>query len=356
MMKKISPIKLGLSFAGCFLGAGYVSGQELWQFFGSFGAKGFSGLAITMVLLYAIGVLMIRLNQETGLAEVDRLVVRKDITALRVAVFVLEAVFLFGVCIIMTAGVGALLNQLFGLPTWIGCALFTLAVAAASLAGLEGMVKAFSVSVPILVGVTFLFGLTALIKGGIPEMPHTSSGSNPLMGSWIVAALTFTCYNIFGSIAIVSPLGEFAENKKTVLGGVGVGALMLLVIALSVLVSVNAEGSAVSAELPMLAIVSEKSALLGFVYGFLLLIAMFGTSLSSLVAFTNMLCLKSERIRSHKVIMVTVFALGMFVGSLFGFGDLIGVIYPVFGYCSSVFIVLMIAHYIKVRRSKVHEQ
>ena len=36
-MKKIGSLKLGLSFAGCFLGAGYVSGQELWQFFGSFG-------------------------------------------------------------------------------------------------------------------------------------------------------------------------------------------------------------------------------------------------------------------------------------------------------------------------------
>lgn len=353
-MKKLGSLRLGLSFAGCFLGAGYVSGQELWQFFGSFGAKGFSGLAITMLLLYAIGVLMIRLNQETGLAEIDRLVVRKDIAVLRVAVFTMETVFLFGVCIIMAAGVGALLNQLFGLPTWIGCALFTFAVAAASLAGLEGMVRAFSVSVPILVGVTFLFGLTAVIKGGIPEIPHTASGSNPLMGSWLVAALTFTSYNIFGNIAIVSPLGQFVKDKKTVLGGMGIGVLMLLIIALSVLISVYAESSVISAELPMLALASEKSRLLGFVYGFLLLIAMFGTSLSSLVAFTNMLCLKSERIRSRKVPMVVIFAFGMFVGSLFGFGDLIGIIYPLFGYCSSAFVVLMVAHYIKVRKQKIH--
>lgn len=357
-MKKIGPIQLGLSFAGCFLGAGYVSGQELWQFFGSFGAKGFLGLAITIILLYAIGVVMIRLNQETCLGEVDRLVIRKDIPVLRIAVCILEMLFLFGVSTIMAAGVGALLNQLFGLPTWIGCALFTLLVAAISLAGLQGMVKAFSFSVPILVGVTFLFGLAALIEGGMPEIPSAAAGSNPLMSSWFVAAISFACYNVFGSIAMVAPLGEFTKGKNTAYGGIAIGALMLVIIALSVLISVCAENSVIDAELPMLALASAKGAWLGYVYGLLLLLAMFGTALSSLVAFTNLLCLKSKKIDSKKIWLVVLYALGMFFGSLFGFGELISIIYPLFGYCSSIFVVLMVAHFIKVKKTgkqRLHE-
>lgn len=354
-VKKIGPIQLGLSFAGCFLGAGYVSGQELWQFFGSFGAKGFLGLALTMLLLYAVGVVMIRLNQETGLSEVDKLIVRRDISAVRIAVCALELVFLFGVSTIMAAGVGALLNQLFGIPTWIGCALFTILVAVVSLAGFEGMVKAFSVSVPILVGATFLFGVAALVQGGMPEIPRGSEGSNPLMGSWFIAAISFACYNVFGSIAMVAPLGEFVKDKKCVFGGIGIGAAMLIVIALSVLISVCAEEAVIDAELPMLALASAKAPYLGYVYGMLLLLAMFGTSLSSLVAFTNMLCLKSEKINSNKLWLVVIYALGMFFGSLFGFGELISIIYPLFGYCSSVFIVLMVVHYIKVRKTKKAE-
>ena len=354
-VKKIGPLQLGLSFAGCFLGAGYVSGQELWQFFGSFGAKGFWGLALTMLLLYAVGVVMIRLNQETGLSEVDKLIVRRDISAVRIAVCALELVFLFGVSTIMAAGVGALMNQLFGIPTWIGCALFTVLVAVISLAGLQGMVKAFSVSVPILVGVTFLFGVTALVQNGMPEIPRGLSGSNPLMGSWFIAAISFACYNVFGSIAMVAPLGEFTKEKKTAFGGIAVGTLMLVIIALSVLISVCAEEAVIDAELPMLALASAKAPYLGIVYGILLLLAMFGTSLSSLVAFTNMLCLKSERINSNKLWLVVVYALGMFFGSLFGFGELISVIYPLFGYCSSVFIVLMVIHFIKVKKTKKAE-
>lgn len=354
-MKKIGTMQLGLAFAGCFLGAGYVSGQELWQFFGSFGAKGFIGLAITMLLLFGIGVIMIRLNQETGQGEVDKLVVCWDVPALRIAVCALELVFLFGVSTIMAAGVGALINQLLGIPTWIGCALFTVLVAVISLAGLEGMVKAFSVSVPILVGVTFIFGIATLAQNGIPEIHGVTSGSNPLMGSWFVAAISFACYNIFGSIAMIAPLGELVKNKKTVFTGIAAGVLMLVIIALSVLISVSTESSFISAELPMLALAGAKTPALGYVYGVLLLIAMFGTALSSLVAFANMLCLKSEKINSRRIWLIVIYAVCMFCGSLFGFGDLISVVYPIFGYCSSVFVVLMVIHYIKIRKVKKAE-
>ena len=51
MQQKIGTLRLALTFAGCFLGAGYVSGQELWQYFGAFGARGLLGLVLAIVLL-----------------------------------------------------------------------------------------------------------------------------------------------------------------------------------------------------------------------------------------------------------------------------------------------------------------
>ena len=57
-MKEIKVIPLASAFAGCFLGAGFVSGQELWQFFGEFGVKGYIGLILACVLLAAFGTVM----------------------------------------------------------------------------------------------------------------------------------------------------------------------------------------------------------------------------------------------------------------------------------------------------------
>ena len=56
--KKWNAGSIGLTFAGSFLGAGYVSGQELWQFFGSFGGGGRLGVLAAMALLAVFGLAM----------------------------------------------------------------------------------------------------------------------------------------------------------------------------------------------------------------------------------------------------------------------------------------------------------
>ena len=116
MQQKIGTLRLALTFAGCFLGAGYVSGQELWQYFGAFGARGLLGLVLAIVLLGGTGVLLLRLSARTGIEAMDALIVRADIPWLRTAVGVLTAALLFGVVCIMAAGIGALGNQMLGLP------------------------------------------------------------------------------------------------------------------------------------------------------------------------------------------------------------------------------------------------
>ena len=52
-MKQISAKQLALSFTGMLLGAGFVSGQELWQFFACFGPVGLLGfLGMTAIFAY----------------------------------------------------------------------------------------------------------------------------------------------------------------------------------------------------------------------------------------------------------------------------------------------------------------
>ena len=53
-MKEIKTWSLAFTYVGCFLGAGFISGQELWQFFGSFGNWGYVGFAAAAVLLLTI--------------------------------------------------------------------------------------------------------------------------------------------------------------------------------------------------------------------------------------------------------------------------------------------------------------
>ena len=54
-MKRLSTLRLALGYAGMYFGAGFVSGQEIRQFFGVYGAAGLFGLVLSALLLFAAG-------------------------------------------------------------------------------------------------------------------------------------------------------------------------------------------------------------------------------------------------------------------------------------------------------------
>ena len=64
-MNQMSARQLALSYTGMFLGAGFVSGQELWQFFACFGPiglLGFVGLIVPHMMRRLVGEESLRLN------------------------------------------------------------------------------------------------------------------------------------------------------------------------------------------------------------------------------------------------------------------------------------------------------
>ena len=349
--KKWNAGSIGLTFAGSFLGAGYVSGQELWQFFGSFGGGGLLGVLAAMALLAVFGLALMYIISRTGIAEMDAVLVPwKRLAWLRKLSSALQLILLFGVIAIMYAGGGALLEQLFSLPTWLGRTLMAVLV---TLVGLRGAVGAFSLIVPVIVALTLLFGGMALARYGV-SLPAfgAAEGSNPLMRSEAFGAVTFAFYNFFGSVGILAPLGEAASSKKAARRGVLLGTALLLLIAYSVLLAVMAVPETADAELPMLALAYGLSRPLGYVYGILLLLCMYGSALSMTVAITTYAAARSERVEKRRGWFILALGALGYVASSVGFGDLISVVYPVFGYCSSVFIVCLLLHAAQVRKKE----
>lgn len=352
--KKWNAGSIGLTFAGSFLGAGYVSGQELWQFFGSFGGGGLLGVLAALALLAVFGLALMYIISRTGIAEMDAVLVPwKRLAWLRKLSSALQLILLFGVIAIMYAGGGALLEQLFSLPTWLGRTLMAVLVTLVALRGLRGAVGAFSLIVPVIVALTLIFGGMALARYGV-SLPAfgAAEGSNPLMRSAAFGAVTFAFYNFFGSVGILAPLGEAASSKRAARRGVLLGTALLLLIAYSVLLAVMAVPETADAELPMLALAYGLSRPLGYVYGVLLLLCMYGSALSMTVAITTYASARSERVEKRRGWFILALGALGYAASSVGFGDLISVVYPVFGYCSSVFIVCLLVHAAQTRKKE----
>ena len=345
-MKEVKSPALAFTYVGCFLGAGFVYGQELWQFFGAFGNWGYLGFIVAAALFVLFGILLVRITQITGIEEMDRVLVPWNVPWLQKFTGVIEALFLLGVVIIMTAGVGAMLEQLLDVPAWIGDGLFALVVALIAILGVSGMVGVFSALVPLLVLATLLFAIAAFCRYGTGEifsLAHTNT--NPLMPNWLIAALTYVAYNILGAIGIITPVGKLVKKKGTVYTGMILAGFMLIGVAGSVLTSLAVDLPSVEAELPMVALATGLSPFLGSCYGVLLLLGMFCNALASLVALIVYLEQKFPVLLPRRKPVLAVSALLVWLGSLGGFGDLIGIIFPVFGYISIIYLVCLIVHY-----------
>ena len=127
---------------------------------------------------------------------------------------------------------------------------------------------------------------------------------------------------------------------------------MLLVVAGSILTSLAAYPEAVQAELPMVALASHLNGTMGTIYGIMLLVAMFCNALASLVGLSAYIEQKSALVRTHKKVVLLAISVLAWAGSLLGFAEIIGTVYPVFGYISVAFLVFMAIHFCRARKQE----
>lgn len=357
-MKEIKTFPLALAFAGSFLGAGFVSGQELWQFFGAFGVMGYIGLLLACALLVAIGIVLMRVLQMTGLTDCEQIMIPWEKPFLRKASGIFMNAFLLGVVVIMTAGVGATVEQLMGIPSALASAVFAALLGIVALAGVQGMMKVFSALVPTIVVATILFAVISWFRFGTDGILtlQPQAQSNPLMPNWFLAALTYVAYNLLGAIGILSPLGSFVQKKKTVWFGISLGGLLLVIVAGCVLTSLTGYKTATEAQMPMVALASQLKPVLGLVYGVLLLFGMFSNGLATLVAFMEYVNQRSKRMNAHRKISMALLMIVVWASSLAGFGNLVGTVFPIFGYIGIVLIVCIIIHFVLCLRQAKHPE
>ena len=350
---RISPLKLGLAYGGCFLGVGYISGQELWTFFGGYGIWGFIGAAIVLLTQYVSGIMLIRLANITGADTIDKLVVRTDIKPLRAAVNLIQALMMFFAMTVMVAGSGALMNQLFSLPSWLGSTVFALLIGYVAYRGLGTLMKVFSTVVPVLTGVSVLICILTLASTDWESANFIVYDPRPdfVMSRWYFAAILFFSYNIFAATGVLSPIGNRLRDRKVSRQGIAIGCAVLTLMTFGVLSTITLRPKSIETELPMLYVAGELSAVLSSIFAVLLLGGMFGTGSNCGLYTVDFLCKKTSFAKEHRFLTVLAMMLVAFGISLFGFSGLISTMYPIFGYFGIFIFAGLIEHYIHCRKT-----
>ena len=189
-----------------------------------------------------------------------------------------------------------------------------------------------------------------LQRTGLTAAAFAGGSTNPMLGSWVTSAVNYAAYNFFATVGILAPMTQHLKSRSTAGWGTLLGCVLLLAVALGVLCALATSPESIAAPLPMLDLACRLGAA-GVVYAVLLFFGMFGTSVSSLVAVLTYTGQKSAWLSAHRTLVLLVLTAAAFAGSLFGFGDLIGTVYPVYGYLGMAAMLLVTEHAIHARRA-----
>lgn len=341
--------QIGAGFIGVIVGAGFASGQELLQFFTSFGALGIVGTVVATVLFAFLGMNLSQLGSRFQTTSHQHVIYHICGKYLGIVVDVIITFFLFGVTVVMFSGAGAIFEQQFGISSFVGSIFMAGLTIASVMLNVKKVIILISTVTPFLLLLVIAITVHSLLNYDISSTELQAAGATGNQGAshWLVAALLYVSYNIAAGAAMLTVMGGTVKDEKVaawggIIGGVGLGILILL-INISMLTQLK-EIAAVP--MPMLFIANNISPTMGAIMSVILLGMIYNTAVGMLYAFSARL-VKPETARFKG--SVVLFGAAAFGASFVGFITLVGTVYPVMGYLGFTLIAAIIYTWVKKR-------
>ncbi|MDA8195050.1 MAG: hypothetical protein M0Z53_13820 [Thermaerobacter sp.] len=318
---------VALTYVGAVVGAGFASGQEIWQFFGRHGRLGLAGLALAGLFLFVGGYLALE-HGRNGVENIEALMTITFSPRIAVLAEGATAGFLWVGLATAVAGGGAAMRQFLAWPERVGQLVTLAAILALAARGPKGVLAANALLVPYIVGLTLLVGVIA---------PVSASGQGIGARGWFLSAFLYVSYNVFTGVVVLLTVGRNLSGHQESLAAAGMAALLMTGMA-------GIEWRVVTAltgspSLPMLAAAGATHALLGLLYGVSLWVALLTTGVAQAFVLLS---------RFGKRGLLGLVAIPWLAGV--GFPTLVGTAYPVMGIFSAILWVPLIRGRCTARR------
>lgn len=272
------------AFCAYYIGAGFASGQEILQFYPSFGLMGFLGLAVSLIIfgIFAYNIQTVCKREEDTLREeTDILKFYFGVKAGKVAIVLLIAI-LFGECVMMTSGAGAVFEEYFGLPNYMGRLLMLVLMILTVLLGLNKLVDVIGVIGPVIVVFMVIVAIISIAKAPetmvegartVETMDYTKGGSN-----WLIGGAKYAGNVLITVMPIWIINGRKSNNLKearvTTFTGLGALAVVCLLMVVAQLTNISVIGGA---QVPNLVLARTYAAAIAPFFAVILLLGIYTT-------------------------------------------------------------------------------
>ncbi|MBR7794951.1 hypothetical protein GT022_02695 [Agaribacter marinus] len=349
-MKRI--LQIASAFIGIVVGAGFASGQEILQYFTSFGYIGTIGSIVSTGLFAYLGMTLTRLGskyQTTSHREVIYLMSGRFLGTMVDYIIVFT---LFGVGVVMIAGAGSIFSQQFGLSSFAGITVMTILVILTVMMNVNRVIAVIASITPFLILTVILLSIYSMMTmdTSFAAMEPIARNQPAALSNWFISAVNYVSFNIALGAPMALVMGGSEKNERIatiggLLGGLGIG---LLIVFNHLAIFSNME-AVVGYEMPILKIADDLSPILGMLYSIILFGMIFNTAVSMFFSFGSRF-MKSETKSFRMFIVFTI--LTAFALSFVGFTELVSFFYPLIGYLGLFLIAVLIIVPFRLHKKK----
>ncbi|SHJ81964.1 Uncharacterized membrane protein YkvI [Hathewaya proteolytica DSM 3090] len=339
-IKKV--FQVAVVFIGTIVGAGLASGQEITQFFTSYGFNGFKGILICLIFYITICPLVAKISMDKGLSSYGDISKEVSPGFLGLVTEYTTNFFFVASSAIILAGSGALIHQYLGISKYIGMLIMIVLTVYTLLKDTKGLIFINSFIVPCLsITIVAIFILYILAFGkyinfnAISQLKPVKPMLTPIQ--WIISAVLYASFNITSCSGVLVPLTKEMKSRKAMYIGIIVGSVGLVALSLMInlMLGINIP-NIFKYEIPLLYIASPFGFIVQTVLLIIIFCEMFSTEVSDIYSLAKTLEQKYNIKYKKGIFLVMLVTIPL---SQIGFKNLINILYPAFGTLSVIFIV-----------------
>ena len=317
---------------GTFVGAGFASGREIFNFFTIYGLSGIISIFIFSFLLFFLTLKCLNTKEKLNINNYGEFIVyiEKKYSFFNYQVFIcIINIFLAASFYIMSSSLASLFSYQFNISKII-TVLITIIVCFYILSknNLNFICKINSILIPILISFIFLFSINNINFNNIEFMNNNNIFISIFMG------ILYFSYNSLLLIPVIFNLHNTKNYNNSKIAFLFSFFIFILLLLLNYLL-LTFYNEILNVDLPIVYLCNSKIKIFGF---FIILSAILTTLISSGYSFINNLNEKNKKIKLISFLLIS------FLFSFFSLSNLINFFYPLFGFLG-LFQIFLILNY-----------
>ncbi|MDZ5470558.1 hypothetical protein SM124_02230 [Bacillus sp. 31A1R] len=324
-------------YVGTVVGAGFATGKEIVEFFSRFGFIGLVGILMAGYILIFLGSKLMRIA-----AHIDAKSYQEFNEYLYGKFFgtfinILTLFMLLGVCAVMLSGAGAIFQEQLGLSKNFGVLLTIALSVVVMFVGIKGLFAVNTFVVPMMIAFSFMLMVISVqmpdFLGQVLFIPYVEDGWKS-----VIAPFSYTALNLGLAQAVLVPVASEIKDDQTVKWGGILGGIALTTILISSHVTLVMLPSVELYEIPMAVIMKNLASGLYWIFIFIIYGEVFTSVIGNVFGLERQI---KNYISIPTMITVSFIFLITYIVSFIDYGTLLSYLYPVFGYVSMAFLILL---------------